>query len=476
MATAIIIVVLLGCGLLADRLVRPRAPRTLAGQWLALLLLLALFGLVTALAGNLIVAALFTAGLAAALALVSNVKRGVLGEALLFTDLVLAGAVFRHPQFYLSALKRWQLAALVLGAAGLGLGLALALDPQPQPHLAGAGLLAMAILLLRVSLQLPPWRRLAPVPDADADVAAHGLLATLLLHWWRWRASPDPPPCHAGLPAPASAALVIAVQCESFADPADLFGDPALALPGLKAARDQAWAHGGLLVSGFGAYTMRTEYGLIFGRDEAELGFRRFDPYLTAAAEGSGALPARLARAGWTSLFIHPHDLGFYGRDRILPAAGFAELLGPDAFAPPAGGRYVADAAIAGLILARAANATGPCFIHAVTIENHGPWPVDQAGSQGRLSGAYLDLVGRGDAMLAQLMAGVAALGRPAVLLFYGDHRPSIPGVVMPGGDRLTPYVLLRFGADGRPIPGCGTAQDRTPAELHRALIAAITA
>ena len=476
MGIEILVALMLGSAAAADGLVRPMGRRSLAGLWLGQLLVLGLFGLVLALAGNAPVAALVATGLALALSLVSNAKAAVLGEPLVFTDLVLVGAVFRHPQFYLDALKRWQLAALVLGAAGLALGLALTFSPALQPHVEGLVLLGVVLALLAITLRLPRWHDLAPCPDAEADVARHGLLPTLLLHWRRWRQSADPQPCQDGLPAPASAALVIAVQCESFADPADLFGVPDLALPGLAAARRQAWAHGGLLVSGFGAYTMRTEYGVIFGRDEAALGFRRFDPYLTALGEASHALPARLARTGWTSLFIHPHDLRFYGRERILPAAGFAELVGPEAFAAPAEGRYVGDAAIADMILARAEAAKGPCLIHAVTIENHGPWPVDQAGSHGSMSSAYLALVRRGDAMLSRLIDGVAALRRPAVLLFYGDHRPSIPGAVVPGGDRRTPYVMLRFASDGAIVPGLNDAVDRTPADLHRALIAAITA
>lgn len=62
------------------------------------------------------------------------------------------------------------------------------------------------------------------------------------------------------------------VQCESFTDPVTLFGDPALALPGLERARAMAWQSGRLLVSGFGAYTMRTEYGVLFGLPEEQLG------------------------------------------------------------------------------------------------------------------------------------------------------------------------------------------------------------
>ena len=467
---------LFGVTLLADALAWPRGRRQLAALWLHLLIILAAYGLLLALCGAPVVAAVATAALGTALVLVSNAKRAVLGEPLLFTDLVLVGAVFRHPHFYLSALSRWQIATILLGAVALLFLFAWQFGTAAAPHIAGLALLGAATALLVASLSLPPWRRLAPRADAESDVAALGLLPTLLLHWWRWRATPGPPAGVAGVPAPPSVALAVLVQCESFADPADLFDDPALQLPGLAAAQRAAWMHGRLLVSGFGAYTMRTEYGVIFGRSESELGFRRFDPYLTAIHDAGHALPARLGGAGWRSLFLHPHDMRFYGRDRILPAAGFAELVGPEAFASPTEGRYVTDDAIADVIMARAAAARDPMLIHAVTIENHGPWPADRAGARSRQSSAYLRLVARGDAMLARLMREIAELRRPAVLLFYGDHRPSIPGAVEPGGDRHTPFVLLRFGADGEPIRGTANATDQTPAELHHALIAAITA
>ena len=465
---------LLACSLLADARVRPRNLRSAAGLWLHVWIVLAVAGLVQALCGNAMVAALVALCVVALLAVVSNAKNAMLGEPLLFSDLALLVAVFRHPQFYLSALQTWQLAALVAGAAGLVGLLAWQFVAGLEPHLAGLAQLLAALLVIRISLALPPWRNLAPVPDVQADMARHGLLGSLLLYWWRWRQSSDPPACAADLMVP-DIDLLVMVQCESFADPAELFGDPALALPGLAAARGTAWQHGRLLVSGFGAYTHRTEYGVLFGRDEDVLGFRRYDPYLTALGEASHALPARLGRAGWRSLFVHPHDLGFYSRDLIMPAAGFAELVGPDAFTLPARGehRYVSDAAIADVIMARARSAAVPTLIHAVTIENHGPWPAD---SNGHRSTAYLRLVAKGDAMLARLIEEMASLRKPAILLFYGDHRPSIAGLVDPGGDRDTPYVLLRFGADGALLPGAGPPRDLSPAQLHHLLTDTITA
>ena len=475
----IIAALLLGTALL-DMAVRPRAVtalRSAAGLWVQGLAVLAGFGLVLALCGNPLAAAAAMLMLMAAVALGSNAKHRVLGEPILFSDLALVRALFRHPQFYFTALSRLQLLALVGGALAVPAAMALLFVQAATPHLWGLGVLGGALAPLAVSLRLPAWRMLAPVPDAAADVARHGLVATIILHWQRWRGCSDPAPSTATLPAPANAALVVIIQCESFTDPAELFNDPALALPGLTAARDAAWLQGRLLVSGFGAYTMRTEYGVIFGRDEAALGFRRFDPYLTAAGEASHALPARLQREGWRSLFVHPHDMRFYGRDTIMPAAGFDELIGLERFAPPTAeqGRYVSDAAITDALLGLIAGATGPTLLHAVTIENHGPWPVDGAAT-GSLSTAYLKLVRRGDAMLARLQASMAARQQPALLLFYGDHRPSIPGATSPDGPRHTPFVLLRFGADGQMIRGGDGPCDLSPAQLHHALIAALTA
>ena len=471
---------LIGAGLL-DALVRPRKSlqagknpgflRSGAGLWLLACMTTALYGGFLAVCGNGAVAMVLALAVQALLAVASNAKHAMLGEPLLFSDLALIGAVFRHPQFYLSAVAVWQRVAAGIVAAVLLALVAWFSIADAEAHLGGLVLLGGGLGALALSLRLPPWTALARVPDAHADARRHGLLPVLLLYWLRWRAERDPAPCapvarHAEADAPE---LVIVIQCESFADPVELFGDPGLALPALEAARASACQSGNLNVSGFGAYTMRTEYGVLFGRDEAALGFRRYDPYLTATGEGSYALPARLGPT-WRSLFVHPHDMRFYGRDRIMPAGGFAELVGEDRFAPPGPGegRYVTDAAMADEIMALAEAATQPTLLYAVTIENHGPWETE-AGME--LVEGYMHLVRKGDAMLATLSSRMAALGRPALLVFFGDHRPSIPGATAPGGDRHTPYVMLRMDSAGRVLRGDSRREDLTPAGLHHAIL-----
>lgn len=487
---------------LIDALIRPRARRfpmlpmvrrlpmlrSLPGLALLAAMASALYGGFLALTGNGAVAMALTLALQGLFAVASNAKHAMLGEPLLFSDLALVGALFRHPQFYLSAVRVWQRVAVGLAALALVGAIAWLSRADPAAHLAGLILLAGGLAALRLARG---WSRsaacsLARVPDAAGDVRALGLIPTILLYWWRWQDEADPAPC----PLPPRAApatppeLVVVIQCESFADPRDLFGARGEALPALEAARTAAFQWGNLEVSGFGAYTMRTEYGVLFGREEEALGFRRYDPFLTALGEASYALPARLP--GWHARFVHPHDMRFYGRDAIMPAGGFAELVGEEHFAPPGPGegRYVTDAAMTEVILDLAARTPGPDLLpgllYAVTIENHGPWAPDaRGGGKPDLVEGYMRLVRHGDAMLAALREGLAALRRPALLVFFGDHRPSIPGASVPPpegaqGRRHTPYVMLQIGADGQTITGENRRVDLSPAGLHHAVLDAV--
>ena len=476
----VLVVVLLIGTLLADALASPRAQlpfplRSLAGNCILLITATLAFALALVATGTLYVAVAVVIVLTAALSLISNIKRKVLGEPLVFSDFALIGAVFQHPQFYLSALRPWQIAVLGAGLAGLIAALASLSSVELAPRLVGLVLAIGAGGCLALILRPTRWIDIAPLQDPEADVLRRGLVASILAQWGDWRGSPDPEPCNADPIRGQSRQLVVIVQCESFADPVALFGDPSLALAGLEAARSVAWQHGRLLVSGFGAYTMRTEYGVLFGRGEELLGTRRFDPFLTARGEVSWALPNRLERSEWATWFVHPHDMRFYGRDRLMPEAGFGELVGEERFDPPAAdeGRYVTDAAMTEQILALAQDGSCASLVYAVTIENHGPWPPgEDAGA--RAGTPYLNLLANSDAMLARLLDELPRLGCPVTLCFFGDHRPSIPGASEPGCQRDTPFVLVRFDSEGKALPGNGLSQDLTPAELHHAILGAI--
>lgn len=411
---------------------------------------------------------------AGVLSLASNIKRQVLGEPLVFSDLALVGALFRHPQFYLTALRPWQLVIICLGLAGVLVAVFQFSTLNLSPRLAGLGLSIASAVWLVMMLELPSWRILGEKPEPDGDIGVHGLIATLLVYWHLWSRKPDLAPCELPAVAGEKDPLVVIVQCESFADPVAMFPGEEQPLAGLSLARSLAWRSGRLEVSGFGAYTMRTEFGALFGIPESRLGLDRFDPFLTAVSAASYSVPHRLGKA-WTCIFVHPHDLRFYGRDKLMPAIGFGKIVGEEAFPVPtsAEGRYVTDAAMCDKILEVPDAVEGPCLIYAVTIENHGPWSTKGEGIDANKA-EYLRLLGRSDAMLSRLIEELPRTRRPVILCFFGDHRPSIPSVSVPGGERHTPFVILKFDSNGEPVLSPSPERNITPAELHSEILAAI--
>lgn len=480
--------VMLAATLMLDATVRPRGrrPRRWQGLLLHLFFTTQLFGVFLAGSGSFPIAAAFVVASVALFTITSNAKHAMLGEPLLFSDLALIAGLFRHPRFYFTAISVRLRVALVIAAPFLLMLLAWLFVPRAAPHVLGLGMAMLGAAALWLLLRSGACAVLAQTPDVEADVARYGLIATILLYWLRWRATPNPPICPplameemrtGALPGADAPDIIVVVQCESFADPVELTGQRDTALAGLSRARSSAWQWGDLAVSGFGAYTMRTEYGVLFGRGEAALGFRRYDPFLTAHGETSYALSARLSRVGYGCLFVHPHDMRFYGRDRLMPAIGFDRMIGEESFptVPREQGRYVDDRTLGAHVGELIDAATQPTLIYAVTMENHGPWIQDQlAGSPGGLQ-AYVRHVRSSDKMLDGLIDRLANARRSALLVFFGDHRPSMPGITEPGGPRHTPYVMLRFSADGRISAGANQRTDLTPAELHHAILSIVT-
>lgn len=446
----------------AEVTVRPRIGRTWTARAFAVRAsaTLAIAGGVLAITGFSALAFVSTALFATILATGSNLKLRHLGEPLVFSDLAYIGATIRHPRLYIGVLPpliRILVVALPLVVVGVVIWGASA---DADRHLAGGAVAAASLIVLAWSL-----RDLPALPDLEQDVARHGLIATLLRYWLCWHRTRLTLPKQRALVLHRNAAeIVVVVQCESFIDPAELPNLP-LRLPALAAARARADLSGRLMIEGFGAYTMRTEFGVLTGLTDPELGFRRFDPFVRGADAAPCALATRFAARGYDTQFVHPFELGFYCRDRLMPALGFKTLAGRlDFVGAPKNGPYVADQAVAANLAARVETAPGPVLIYAVTMENHGPW----APPQGETAlHAYSRHLTNSDAMLADLMDLLDRTARPMLLVFFGDHRPSIPGQVEPSATRHTPYVIL----SNRPNAAGGATADLTPAELHHALI-----
>lgn len=431
------------------------------------------FSLVVLAFGSPALAALATIAVTLTLVTGSNAKARVLGEPLCFSDGAILRVALQHPSFYTSAVRRstWILGCVML--CTLTSLLISCIDFRTEPRLYAIAATILSALLLRYKLRA--CSREWPAEQGSLPNVSHfGLVSTLIVQAARWWASVDPQPPPSLTARVDAPELIVVVQCESFMDHADL---PRLRsrcfppLAGLTRARLQAFRHGPLAVAGFGAYTMRSEYGVLFGRDEASLGPRRFDPYLTAAREWTHALPARLSPLGYRACFIHPFSMAFYGRDRLLPRIGFDRILGPEAFEKAARiGPYVADAEVADRILRLAGSGDSKQLIWAVTMENHGPHHASRLPACDGID-AWATHLQHADAMLERLIDGIAEFRRRALLVFYGDHRPFLTGASEPRDGRDTSYVVLEFDTSGLVNRG-GPSVVCTPAQLNELIVA----
>ena len=460
-----------------------------------------------------LLAGLVIAALAAGLSLSDRVKRVVLDEPVVFADRAELLEVFRHPSLYLPfAGSAWVLAAA--GAAIVALGLLLAWAEPPLWSRSVPAAAAQAVLCAGLAYgcfaipaavpSLLRWlaalyeRRLPITRDPAKDAAALGPLACLAIH--ATLAAAERPARRlaaiAAAPAlpdmPPGAGPIVLVQAESFCDPARLHPSLTGYLPHYDALTAAAVQTGRLAVPAWGANTVRSEFAALTGIDAAALGLDRFNPYEAFAQAEAPLLPSLLRaarRAGYRTVFVHPFDLRFYGRNRVLPLLGFDELVGPEAFAAaPRRGWWVADEALADVVASVLRRLGSRVFVFVATMEAHGPWGAAKPGEAVQLPDAlgampeadqlaqwlwHLQGTDRMMHRLSQTLAAQSPDGSTGWLAAYGDHQPSLPGAFAALGctDQRSDYLIWRTSPVGRPV-----IQDLAAESLGAALAACMAA
>ncbi|MFJ1253074.1 LTA synthase family protein [Cupriavidus sp. CuC1] len=433
----------------AIALPRPRAPwrRPAAALAIHAMASVVTFTLTLAISARPAFAGLMAFSLAALMAIVNNAKYASLREPFVFTDLSLFGQLFRHPRLYLPFLSVVQILAIAVGAA-LFAGAFLAsarLEAVPYGTLAAFGLGALTIavaLAARLPLTLAPGE----------DQLHHGFITVFvayLLNGLRPRTARELRAALTAGPfsrtaAPAVRPDVIVIQSESFFDARRLGTavSPAI-LANFDAACQVACQYGELRVPAWGANTMRTEFAMLSGVPEAELGYARFYPY-TFIRRPCASLAGWFRRAAYRTSAIHPYFADFFGRDRVFPLMHFERFLDIRHFdGAQRAGPYVADAAVADAIIAELeAAGDEPAFVMAMTMENHGPLHLERVepgeGARYHSLGdgapwddltAYLRHLANADVMIGRLTDYLANRQRKAILCFYGDHVPALPKV-----------------------------------------------
>lgn len=242
----------------------------------------------------------------------------------------------------------------------------------------------------------------------------------------------------------AQAFDVVVVLSESFFDPRILPGvsfseNP---LDNYDRLLDDPNSYSGLIyTTALGGGTVRPEFALLTG-----LTTDYMPDVTTPYWYVDHAFPTYVSNykdAGYTTLAVHPYDKKFYARNTAYPLLGFDEFYGQEEVAelvePTYKRSYISDDTTFQAIQTLVDSQEDPVFLFAITMENHQPFnaldaedihiQVDcPAMSEASLTAltTYTQGLYDADQMLGSLADWIDSREKPTVLLFFGDHLPTL--------------------------------------------------
>ena len=251
---------------------------------------------------------------------------------------------------------------------------------------------------------------------------------------------------YTAVPAEADAEQfdVIVILSESFFD--------ARILPGTKFSknplpnydrllRNSRTISGSLYTTAIGGGTVRPEFGVLTGLTCDYIPSVP-TPY-RYVSQPISTYVSNYRDAGYTTVAMHPYNKHFYSRSSAYGNIGFDQFWGQDEIVNTIYAEYkrgfVTDESTLRAITHCADTTEEPLFLFAITMQNHQPYDgIDPSLMQievknDRLSApaltaltTYTQGLYDADKMLGDLAKWIDKRERPTVLVFFGDHMPTL--------------------------------------------------
>ncbi|SDC65314.1 Phosphoglycerol transferase MdoB [Paenibacillus sp. UNCCL117] len=230
---------------------------------------------------------------------------------------------------------------------------------------------------------------------------------------------------------------IIVVLSESFWDPTQI--------KGLSFSRDpipfyhelaSKYSSGTMLSPQYGGGTANVEFEVLTGNSMRFLP-QGSTPYNQYIDKGIDSLASILARQGYTSTAINPFHSWFYNSKSVYQNFGFSKYISQEFFVPDYEGPYLADRGVAKEIIQASEASSGTDFIFANTMENHYHYypgkfkenTIEVTGVTGEAKGMFETLaqgLTGADNMLKSLVTHYEQSKEPTIIVFFGDHLPSL--------------------------------------------------
>ena len=240
---------------------------------------------------------------------------------------------------------------------------------------------------------------------------------------------------------------VIVIMSESFFDPT--------VIPNVKYSEDpipnfrKLFSNnesGKMISATFGGGTSTVEFELFTGETTEYLPYGTV-PYtdLPKNIKGLDTIQRVFKENGYETIALHDYEGSFYNRNEVYPYLGFDEFIeSKDMEEVGYYGKYISDYTInknIELQLEKNRNDNHPLFIWALTMQNHTPFQTSNFTEgfdkikieESNLSEsaydkllAYVNGIYESDLQLKYFIDYIEQYDEPTVVLFFGDHMPSL--------------------------------------------------
>jgi hypothetical protein len=222
---------------------------------------------------------------------------------------------------------------------------------------------------------------------------------------------------------------VIVIMSESYADFREFKGleiPVADAYDGFDEVADEGFS-GKTVSPTFASFTVRTEFELNFGLPVRGLNDPNMPQRLLKKEPQPTIARYYKEKLGYQAAYIHPFLNTFYSRSTKYPFFGFDRLVFRDEFDIPEDyfKLYISDKVVfdqAQIVLEDNEN---PTFIHCTTMQNHQPYNWDDEMTEFE---TYLTGIKESSNALRELTDELKEFDEPTVVLYVGDHFPSMRG------------------------------------------------
>ena len=250
---------------------------------------------------------------------------------------------------------------------------------------------------------------------------------------------------------------VIYVMSESFSDPLKLKGINVTPDP-LKTYREvasESLQRGQMLSQNYGGGTANIEFEALTGFSMGLLNPQMTTPYtmMLSKEKEFPSLVSTLKDQNYQATAIHPYNTSMYKRKDVYQTFGFDRFLDEKIMTHQeklSKGGYISDESAFKEVLDILDDNQKPQFVHLVTMQTHMPYSNKYDQSDYILDGFssakgvenYSQDIAYTSEALKEFISQINQLSRPTVVVFWGDHLPSIyPDDVLADNKDITAHL-----------------------------------